>query len=176
VKSYFETFPDVIYNDRPSKNILSRSAITSSALDKYGVFYPYRVRDHERPDTIAFDYYGDSKYVWLVLMANDMVDPYHDWPLNDDNFKSFIIQKYGSVRNAMSSIDHYVINDKYVSLDSFSVIYGNPPVLASGTVAKYAWDVELELNEGRKEIKLLSKQYAQRAYDELKGSYVDDRS
>lgn len=175
MNSYFETFPRVFYNNKDSKNILSRSAMTSSALNKYGVFYLYRVRDFERPDTIAFDYYGDSKYTWLVLMANDILDPYHDWPLNDENFKSYMIQKYGTLRSSMSSIHHYEINSKYVSVDTYSVVYGNPPV-SGGTIVKYAWDVELENNEKRKNIKLLSKQYAQRAYDELSGSFVNDRA
>ena len=36
--------------------------------------------DHEkfvnRPDSIAFDVYGNSKYWWIIAMANDINDPF----------------------------------------------------------------------------------------------------
>ncbi len=36
--------------------------------------------DHEkfvnRPDSIAFDVYGNAKYWWIIAMANDITDPF----------------------------------------------------------------------------------------------------
>lgn len=36
--------------------------------------------DHEkfvnRPDSIAFDVYGNSKYWWIIAMMNDITDPF----------------------------------------------------------------------------------------------------
>jgi hypothetical protein len=150
--------------------------MTSSALEKYGVFYPYRVKDHERPDTIAFDYYGDSKYAWLVLMANDILDPYNDWPMSDADFNSFIVSKYGSVEQAMEQVDHFVSKTSTVRVTPTTRRTMTSTQQQQFAYPVMAWDIELEKNEARKTIKLLSKKYAVRAYEELRGSFTNDRA
>ena len=40
-------------------------------------------------------------------MANNIVDPQYDWPLNSTNFTNYIINKYGSVANAQTTYHHY---------------------------------------------------------------------
>jgi hypothetical protein len=30
-------------------------------------------------------------------MANNIMDPYHEWPLSEAEFKDFLIDKYGNV-------------------------------------------------------------------------------
>ncbi len=66
--------------------------------------YDYVIKDGERPDTIANAYYGDSNFVWLIFLANDVVDPYYDWPLTQQQFKDFIIEKYGSIEAAKLTV------------------------------------------------------------------------
>jgi hypothetical protein len=33
---------------------------------------------------------------WLVLLANNMTDPYYDWPLSDEEFDQYFTDKYSS--------------------------------------------------------------------------------
>jgi hypothetical protein len=40
-------------------------------------------------------------------MSNDIVDPYYDWYLNDYQFNSLMIEKYGSIERALKKIIFY---------------------------------------------------------------------
>ena len=57
---FFANSPIIEYDGVSMRNLVKRAGIVRSALAKYDVYYPYRIRDWERADTIAFDYYGDS--------------------------------------------------------------------------------------------------------------------
>ena len=41
----------------------------------------YAIKDGESPDTVAYNYYDDPSYAWLVLLSNNIIDPYFEWPL-----------------------------------------------------------------------------------------------
>lgn len=61
--------------------------------DPYG-FLPYMIKDDDRPEDVARYYYGDDNKVWMVYMANSIVDPYTQWPLSNDNLDKTIRAKY----------------------------------------------------------------------------------
>ena len=48
---------------------------------------------------MLFRSYGDSYRYWIVLFANQILDPQWDWPLNDQQFNSYINDKYGYNEN-----------------------------------------------------------------------------
>lgn len=175
--NFFQTFPLVTYGDVSLRNIILRAGAARGILEKYGVFYPYRVRDHERADTIAFDYYGDSKFHWLVSLANGVVDPYHDWPLSDADFAAYIVDKYGSYEYAASTVHHYENTDPEVKWWMSPETRSNlePTERIGHDVEKTVLMWEQEANEEKKTIRLLSNRYAQRAYDELRRSFFVDR-
>jgi len=83
-----------INNDGVSQSvvdILRRFVIHVKIREKSAIFYNYDIQDGDRPDVIAHKYYGDSKYDWVVLLTNKMLDPNYDWPLGYENFRKFII-------------------------------------------------------------------------------------
>ena len=49
--------------------------------EKVFTFYNYTIEREERPDHVAFNYYDDVRYAWLVLATNNILDPYWEWPL-----------------------------------------------------------------------------------------------
>ena len=49
-----------------------------------------------RPEDIAYYYYGSTDYTWLIYLANNIVDPYHQWPLSQENFNKYLIEKYAA--------------------------------------------------------------------------------
>lgn len=42
----------------------------------YQKFIINQERYVNRPDNISFDLYGNSKYWWIIAMANDVIDPF----------------------------------------------------------------------------------------------------
>ena len=110
---YFRPFPTIQY--RIPKNtkqiavtdITRRFAITSFISNSKVAFDEYFVEDGDRPDTIAYQYYSDQTLDWLVLLANEVHDPYFQWPRSYEQFNSYLKQKYGSVEYALSTNHHY---------------------------------------------------------------------
>lgn len=71
-------------------------------------YYPYIVKDGERPDTVSMKFYKTPNYDWLILLMNDMYSVYDDWPKDSATFDRFIIEKYGSISNANSNVKYYL--------------------------------------------------------------------
>jgi hypothetical protein len=105
---YFSRFPLVDYNGTPAKNILARADFTDQTKKDIYVNFDYVLQEGTtRPDILSFNYYNSSQYDWLIYMANDIIDPYHDYYKSQDDFKKYIIGKYGSIEIARIKILFY---------------------------------------------------------------------
>lgn len=91
---YFENFPIINYNGRLVRDLTRRNSFVKSLSTNPFVFQPYTVKEGERPEDIAYHYYGSTDYTWLVYLANNIIDPYTQWPLSEENFNRFLIDKY----------------------------------------------------------------------------------
>jgi len=91
---YFENFPTINYNGRRVKDITRRSAFLTAVQNNPYVYYPYTVSSNERAEDVARFYYGSVDYVWLIYLANNIMDPYHEWPMNENTFNDYLVDKY----------------------------------------------------------------------------------
>lgn len=97
MSNYFEQMPIITYNGYQVRDLTRRNKFLPVSMANPYLFLPYTVSDEDRPEDIAYYYYGSTDYTWLVLLANNIIDPYHDWPLKEDDFNKYLIQKYESV-------------------------------------------------------------------------------
>jgi hypothetical protein len=104
---YFSKLPTVTYNGKAARNILSRARLSDETKNNSYTFYPYTVQDEDRVDILSHMYYDNSDYMWMIWMANDVIDPYYDMPLSTNDFDSYIIKKYGSVLEAQQRIQYW---------------------------------------------------------------------
>ena len=93
-KKYFDKFPIVNYDGVQIRDITRRNTILKSVKDNPIAYLPYTVAEGERAEDIADFYYGDPQYVWLVYLANNIIDPYHQWPKSTETFNNYLIDKY----------------------------------------------------------------------------------
>ena len=94
---YFENFPIITYEGRQVRDITRRNQFVRNVSTNPLLYLPYTISEGERAEDIANFYYGSVDYSWLVYMANNIMDPYHEWPLSEAEFKDFLIDKYGNV-------------------------------------------------------------------------------
>ena len=105
---YFYNFPKINYFNKEARNIVLKAAIIKQVLNSVDSFFPYIIKEYERPDIIAFTYYNDENLDWLVYFSNQITDPYYDWPLFGDDFEKYVAKKYNmTIYETMSTIDHY---------------------------------------------------------------------
>lgn len=91
---YFENFPLIDYNNHKVQNLMVRIKLLEGTKDSSTIYYPYTIRDGERAENLAFDYYNSTDYVWIIYLVNNIIDPYYDWPLTSNQFDDYIAKKY----------------------------------------------------------------------------------
>ena len=64
--AFFYNFQNISYFNKVAKNIISKAALIPEVLNTYDAFYPYIIKDNERPDLIAFNEYGDETLDWVI--------------------------------------------------------------------------------------------------------------
>ena len=159
---YFKDFPQVEYQGKIARNLISRPKIKEQLLGNPNAFYDYVITNDLRPDQVSYLYYNDPHLVWLIFLANNIVDPYYDWPLNQQMFEDFLISKYGTVAAAQAKILHYKHNTKgtIITKETFDLNSTFGKIVAGQYTAVYAYDYEDDLNEAKRQIKLVDKRFA----------------
>lgn len=111
---YFSNFNSINYSLDPNdiefkliKNPLTRVAFVRDVLENLQIFYQYQMKDSDNPEIIANKLYDDPNRYWIIMFANNLIDPYYDVPLDYTELDSYVINKYGSLANAQSQIHHY---------------------------------------------------------------------
>ena len=89
------------------KNIFRR-VILSGKIERYVNSYEaYYIEDGERPETVAQDFYGDPELDWIVLTANNITDPYTEWPMDHNTLMSYVNEIYDNP----DAVHHYETNE-----------------------------------------------------------------
>lgn len=105
---FFQRFPSISYTttegaDRQSINRevpnMTAKVVMQVLTDPKLPYFNYRIKDTDRPDTVAAQMYGSARYAWVVLMSNQMRD-WYDWPLTELQFSRYMDAKYESVPGA----------------------------------------------------------------------------
>lgn len=158
--TYFNKFPTTLYDIEGNKqqklivNIAHRVAFIQSVLSNTAIYYPYTITDGDTPEIIAAKYYGNPNYHWLILAANNIIDPYFDWPLTYNQFQVTINSLFGDLRIAKQTIYQYL--DQYgnvIDLLTYNSLVANE----RSTISVY--DYYFNLNESKRNIKLVDKIY-----------------
>ncbi len=97
MSTYFSKFPLIKYNDIFVRDITRRTDFIQENLSDPYLFLPYTVTEGDRPEDIALLYYGSVEYTWLVLLANNINDPYYEWYMPEEQFNQYLIEKYTEI-------------------------------------------------------------------------------
>ena len=171
---YFKPFPSILYkipgitSTMVVTDITRRFTLNTILKNNAAIYFDYEIKDGDRPDIIADKYYEDQTLDWLVLLTNEIHDPYFKWPLSYENFSNYIRQKYGSVSAAQSTTHHYEKTLQNITYNIDGTIIPKRTVVVDYTT--YAGDVsnsrvvdtytyENELNETRRNIKILDERF-----------------
>jgi len=97
---FFEKFPTFTYANTTAVDITKRITLLDVASANPYIYYPYEITSDERAEQFSNRYYSDSYQSWILYISNKIVDPYYEWYLSQEQFKNFIVKKYGSVENS----------------------------------------------------------------------------
>jgi len=195
---YFDSLPNTVTKDQNNnnvvvKNLLIRTQLLPQLSSNPLVYYKYSIQDGETPEIIADKYYGDSYRYWMVLYGNsNIMDPQFDWPLSNQEFGDYLIDKYstaaGGANNVIayttSTVHHYekvvttvdnetqttaikvieVDANTYANVQSSTYTQsfpnGTSVTLSVSTNAVSIYNYEVNLNESKRDIKIIKSSYA----------------
>ena len=165
--TYFEYFPFMAYDVKGTKiyklvpDILRRVKLRSGVRSGMFLFDNYDVKDGEKPEDVAFKWFGNAEYHWVILMTNNITDRYYEWPMTQPQFQNFIEDKYGLAN--IDAIHHYEITQ--ASGPTSSTGPGDYSHLVEcnsdeeGAVSVSNRDYEQRLQDKYRQIRLLDKQF-----------------
>tara|TARA_B100000131_G_scaffold253568_1_gene247650 strand:- start:803 stop:1420 length:618 start_codon:yes stop_codon:yes gene_type:complete len=172
--AYFSNIPNLLYlkyTQNPFdgqwleiKNIFSRIKVVPDEIGTVTVFDDYFIADGDRPDTISYEMYDDPNYDWTILLINNMISLYNDWPKSKHALDEYVTHKYQDTEG----IHHYeAIEQKYkgnvvvsggMKVDE-AYQYVTPEGLtltkAQSRVGITNYTYEIDINEKKREINLI---------------------
>ena len=109
--AYFDKFPLMTYDMKNNNvykllpNILKRVKLRAAIKSGVFLFDKFDVPMGDKPEDVAFKFYGDAELHWVILMTNNITDRYYQWPMTQPQFQEFLEDKYDNP----DGIHHYEI-------------------------------------------------------------------
>ena len=117
MSNYFSKVPDLEYVSRlpdsrigdyvKVKNLFKGVRLREDILQDLTVFEKYQIIGNDRPDNVAYNFYGDSTLDWLVLKCNNIINIQSEWPMTQEDFDRYLINKYKTYDDVYNGIHHY---------------------------------------------------------------------
>jgi len=174
---YVSLLPDAKISDYIQvKNLFKKGFIREDIFQDTTFFTKYTINGDDRPDNVAFKVYGDSTFDWIVLQSNNIINIQTEWPLSQNDFDRYALDKYGDYNTLFNGVHHYETlevknSNDVVILESgkqvpqdFSITYFdiklNQYITASNaTVAVTNYEYENIIQENKRNIFLLKNNY-----------------
>jgi hypothetical protein len=179
--SYFSYLPNVevrvssyrINNVDPfkvAKNIFRRIKIREELDDIILGFTQYTIKNNQRPDQVALDVYGDMDLDWVVLLTNNIINLYDEWPMSEDELERYIDSEYEEDADSV----HHWVTQKITDARGRTLVKADRTVPENWTYTRpdgtampkdelvrpiSVYDYESEKNDQKRNIYLLRKEY-----------------
>ena len=147
------------------RNIWRRAEILVEFKAQVTIFTEITVGDGERPEDIATAFYNNPFYAFAVLVANDIVDVYSQWPRSITQLQEYINQKYENPQATKHHIttevkdanNNVIVEAGKVVASNYQVSYynGTTTVTATPVVSVSYEQYEFEENAKKGRIQLI---------------------
>lgn len=115
--SYFRQVPDFDYVSRVPdakisdyyrvKNLFKKVKLRDDIFQDLSFFEKYKIMGNDRPDNVAYEIYKDSTLDWVILLSNNIINVQNEWPMTQQIFDEYLLDKYGDYNTLYNGIHHY---------------------------------------------------------------------
>ena len=160
--SFFSNFPtievDVLDNGTKTTFLdITRKVRFKDLVKRYNVTFDYYdVQSGQTPEFLAKAFYNDEKLHWVLLLANDVMDYYHDWPLTNATFDRNLQELYDNP----DAVHHYEV--KQTSGDTTKII--EIPNDSANTIPEDAviitnYEYQQKAEDNKRQIRVIKPEY-----------------
>ena len=194
---YFRELPNLLYPsflpEKTSsldfiqvKNIFRRVKLRDDLINSFTSFNKYEIPEGARPDTVAEDLYGNPQFDWVVLTTAGILNVRNEWPLSNRDLYKYTNNKYGNSLNSNKFFETTEVKDatgrlilpKGKVVDSNFTIPkpGEPNATLNPVVGITNYEYETRLNEEKRNINILRKEYLNQFVDDMKSLMTYSKS
>jgi hypothetical protein len=135
-------------------DIFRRVALSDIAINEL-LLTKYTIEAGQKPEDVADILYDDPKLYWVVLLVNNIIDPYNEWYFTPEQIRSLVEDKYG-VGNS-GNTHHYIVAD-----NPLVCVQYDAQKLASGEIKEISHLEHEQLeNDARQNISVINPRYIQ---------------
>jgi hypothetical protein len=184
--AYFRQVPNFEYVNRLAdsknsseyievKNIFKRGKLKKDIFDNLMYFTKYQIVGDDRPDNVAFQVYEDETLDWLVLLSNNIVNIQTEWPLEQQSFLNYLLNKYGSQANLLQPHHYETVETKNTkgtvivkkglevpqdySFEYYDRVLGKYVTTSDITSVVSNYDYEIKIENAKRNIYVLKPEY-----------------
>jgi hypothetical protein len=170
-KKFFEYLPNTLYAFDDTqiltvKHIFRRFKFYDSVKENVRSFDSYKIQEGETPDMLSYKFYETPDYHWIILMFNDIVDPYGQWPMNHEDLGRYVESKYG--KDNVYTNAHWV-NAKGQSVDPnhYLGVLNTDGTYTQDMIALTNYDYEEMINNSKRKIYIPRQEYISKITSEI---------
>ena len=193
---YFKYLPNLDYTvavdkagnktDIEIKDYFNLLKVRDDLIEENSLYDLYTIKNGQRPEQISEELYEDTRYYWVILQVNDIIDYYNEWPLSSYELDKYIGKKYGSYEKA-GQIRHYetvetrnnsgsvVLQGGIKVTEDFEYSYrpvpGQNVTLKSTPVSISHREYEYKLNADKSQIRVVNPEFIVRYEEEVRDEY-----
>lgn len=149
--SFFKKFPTISYSvdgySKDAMNIVTAAILKRVNVDKSYVYQDYVVPDGASAESLAHELYKDASLCWVFYLANKMVNPLMDWPMNSAVLEDYTVAVHGSLNKILyfTDLDGYTLDDVRTAEVFAWIELGNPVPADVHPVTAYEYENSLNL-------------------------------
>ena len=117
MSNYFDLIPNFDYVSRlPDakisdyirvKNFFRRATLREDIFQSLTFFTKYSIEGDDRPDNVAHKVYENSDLDWVILLANNITHIPTEWPMPQNDFDRFLLDKYDNYDTIYNGVHHH---------------------------------------------------------------------
>ena len=172
---YFASFPKIYYDSKGQgdpkvvTNLLKRVAIRTKVRNSASLYDTYDIMNGDTPESLADRFYDDPELHWVILMVNNITDRYHQWPMLEQQFNTFVAEKYDNP----DGVHHYEIEQSSgntrtkIEVYNNSALYSGDTDFYSGATTITNREFEETEQDNKRKIRILDPRFVERFVEEF---------
>jgi hypothetical protein len=156
---YVSRLPDARIGDYVRvKNLFKKGKIREDIFEDLAFFTKYKIIGNDRPDNVAFQVYEDSKLDWIVLLSNNIINVQTEWPLPQQQFDNYVLDKYGDYDTLYNGIHHYETVEEKNS-QGVTIVAAGLQVNSTYSVSYYDYFIDSQVTKNNLVVPITNYEY-----------------
>ena len=177
---YFRQVPDFEYVSRlPNakisdyirvKNLFKRGKLAADIFPNLSFFTKYQIEGDDRPDNVAYKVYNDPSVDWVVLLSNNYTNIQSEWPLLQNDFDRYLLDKYGTYEK-LNAAHHYETTE-IKNVDGATITPAGLTVASDYSVTYYDPATGQEVEKENTAVEITNLEYEEKIEDAKRNIYL----